>query len=81
MVYHVARVAGPGAPGLRPRGTESGPARASPCGMVEDLKEIARHEIEERRRSQMYLIGFAAVLLVVVIGLVLAFSWISSTVH
>ena len=49
--------------------------------MVEELKEIERHEIEERRRTQLYLVGFAAVVVVVVIGLVLAFSWISSTVH
>jgi hypothetical protein len=49
--------------------------------MVEDLKGIERHEIEERRRTQVYLVGFAAVLVVVVIGLVLAFSWIGSTVH
>ena len=49
--------------------------------MVEELKEIEKHEIEERRRTQLYLVGFAAVLIVVVFGLVLAFSSISSTVH
>jgi len=49
--------------------------------MVEELKEIEKHEVAERRRTQVYLIGFAAVLLVVIAGLVLAFSSIGSTVH
>jgi hypothetical protein len=49
--------------------------------MTDELKEIERHEIAERRRTQLYLVGFAAVMLIVVIGLVLAFRWIGLTVH
>ena len=49
--------------------------------MVEELKGIEKHEIEERRRTQLFLVGFATVLVIVVVGLVLAFSWIGNTVH
>jgi hypothetical protein len=48
---------------------------------TEELKHVRQHEILERRRSNVALIAFAAVIALVIVGLVLAFSSIGSTVR
>jgi len=47
----------------------------------EELKHVEQHEIAERRRGNLHLIAFAGVMLLVIVGLILAFSTIGSTVR
>ena len=49
--------------------------------IIEELKHVKEHEILERRRSNLTLVAFAAVMALVIIGLVLAISSIGSTVR
>ena len=49
--------------------------------ITEELEHVKQHEVTERRRNNLYLIAFGVVMLVVAIGLILAFSSIGSTVR
>ena len=49
--------------------------------IAEELKHVEQHEIMERRRGTLHLIAFAGVMLLVIVGLILAFSSIGATVR
>jgi hypothetical protein len=46
-----------------------------------ELKHVHEHGILERKRTRLYLVGFAAVMMVVASGLLLALRWIGLTVQ
>jgi len=49
--------------------------------LTEQLQHVREHGILERKRTRLYLVGFAAVMAVVASGLILALRWIGLTIH
>jgi hypothetical protein len=49
--------------------------------LTEELKHVHEHGILERKRTRIQLVGFAAVMVVVASGLILALRWIGLTIH
>jgi hypothetical protein len=49
--------------------------------LTEELGHVHEHGILERKRTRIYLVGFAAVMLVVASGLILALRWIGMTIQ
>ena len=49
--------------------------------LTEQLQHVCEHGILERKRTRLYLVGFAAVMAVVASGLILALRWIGLTIH
>jgi hypothetical protein len=57
-----------------------GPRDAIQQGMSHELHELHEHEVVERKRTQLYLVGMLAIAAVVVTGLGFAIRWIAVTV-
>jgi hypothetical protein len=57
-----------------------GPRDAVTTGMNAELQHIHEHEVVERKRTQIYLVGMLAIAAVVVTGLGFAIRWIAVTV-
>jgi hypothetical protein len=57
-----------------------GPRDAIRQGMSAELQQIHEHEVVERKRTQLYLVGMLAIAAVVVTGLGFAIRWIAVTV-
>jgi hypothetical protein len=62
------------------RRLKSGPRDATRWGMNAELQQIHEHEVVERKRTQLYLVGMLAITAVVVTGLGFAIRWIAVTV-
>jgi hypothetical protein len=50
-------------------------------GMSDELKYVHEHGILERKRTRVYLVGFAAAMVVVASALILALRWIGLTIQ
>ena len=48
--------------------------------MDRELQQLHDQEITERRNSRLYLTGFVAVSLIVVVGVLFALRWVALTV-
>ena len=49
--------------------------------LTHEWKHVHEHEILERKRARFYLVGLAAVAVVVAIGLLFALRWIGLTIQ
>ena len=49
--------------------------------LSQELKHVHDHGVLERKRTRLYLVGFAAVMAVVGSGLILALRWIGLTIQ
>jgi len=49
--------------------------------LTDEWKHVQEHEILERKRARVYLVGFAAIVAVVAIGLLFALRWIGLTIQ
>jgi hypothetical protein len=58
----------------------AGPRDAIRQGMNSELQQLHEHEVVERKRTQLYLVGMLAITAVVVTGLGFAIRWIAVTV-